>query len=99
MTAKHRFTSSLAALSTFTALAAGVALTAAPSTARAETGNPIIKDFDKGTMTFRNVATEEQAGNEIVITAEVTVPGTAGRPRTGTVVFSAFMDYSDDGTF
>ena len=113
MTANNAFSRSLAALSTIVTLATGVALTAAPSTARAETGSQIImsdgniscppcgflKLNDQDGLSFRDVVAEAQSGNQIIVTAEVTVTGTAGKPRTGSVVFSAFMDYSDDASF
>jgi len=99
--------------SVIAALAIGIALAAAPSAARAETGNQIImsdgnvscppcgflKLQDQDGLSFRDVAVDVQDGNRIVITAAVDVPGPAGKPRTGSVVFSAFMDYGDDGKF
>ena len=113
MTANQIFSRSLAALPAIVTLATGVALTAAPSTARAETGNQIImsdgnidcppcrllKVYDQAGLSFHDVVAEVENGNQIVITAQVTVTGTAGKPRTGSVVFSAFMDYSDDASF
>ncbi len=92
----------LAALSAILSLAIAVALTAAPSTARAETGAPPtmtnLKVPDQAGLSFPDVVSEVN-GNQVVITAEVAVTGTAGKPRTGTVVFSAFVDYSDDVSF
>ena len=106
----HIFSRPFAALSVIFTLATGVGLTAAPSTARAETGNPItmsdgnvdcppcrfLEVHDQDGLTFHDVAAEVQNGNQIVITAAVTVTGTAGKPRTGSVVFSALMDDTDD---
>jgi hypothetical protein len=102
----HVLPRSLVTLSAIFTLSTGVALTAAPSTARAETkpqittgeGTFIIKDFDKGSMHFRDVVAEVQNGR-MVVTAVVTMPATAGKPRTGSVVLSALMMYSDDGGF
>jgi hypothetical protein len=113
MTADHILSRPVAAFSAILTLATAAALTAAPSTARAETANPIItgnqdvdcpacqllKTYDHDGLSFRDVAAEVQNGTQLVITAEVTVIGTAGKPRTGSVVFSAFMDYSDDVGF
>jgi hypothetical protein len=113
MTTDHIFPRSLAALSAIVTVATGVALTAAPSTARAETGDQIImsdgrihcppcgflKVYDQDGLSFRDVVAEVQNGNQIVITAAVTVAGTAGKARTGSVVLSAFMDDSDDASF
>jgi hypothetical protein len=116
MTTKHIFSPSLTAFSAIAALATGIALTAAPSTARAETASQIVmsggnvdcppcrllKVRDQAGMSFHDVAIEVEDGNQIVITADVTVADTAGKPRTGTIVFSAasvdsrFMDYRDD---
>jgi hypothetical protein len=59
----------------------------------------LLKAFDLDGLSFGDVVAEVQDGNEIVIIAEVIVTGTAGRPHTGTVVFSAFMDASDDAGF
>jgi hypothetical protein len=98
MTKQHTFSRSLVAFSAIFTLATGVASIAAPSTARAETANPIVtllKVSDPDGLSFRDVAAEVQNG-EIVISAEVTAAGTAGRPRTGSIVFTA---YSDDGSF
>ncbi len=89
MTAHYTFFRSTALLSAIVTLAIGISLIVAPSKARAETAK----------VSFRDVAAEVQNGNQIVITAEVTVPGTAGKPRTGSVVFSAYMEYGEDGTF
>jgi hypothetical protein len=85
------------------ALAAGIALVATPSTARAEAASACpacqsLKSYDKDGLSFRDVEAEVE-GNQIFITAEVAVAGTAGKPRTGTITFSAFMDYSDDASF
>ncbi len=104
MTANHMFSRHFAALAAIFTLATGVALTAAPSTARAD-GNidcppcRFLQVHDQDGLTFRDVAAEVQNGNQIVITAEVTVTGAAGRPRTGSIVFSAVMDHSDDASF
>jgi len=95
MTTHYTFSRSLAVLSAFVTLAIGISLIIAPSKARAET----LKDFDKGSMTFREIVGDVQNGNQFVITAQVTVPGTAGKPRTGSVTFSAYMEYSEDGSF
>ena len=113
----HRILSRpFAALSAIAALATGLALTAAPSTARAETGQQIImsdgnvdcppcrflKINDQNGLSFGDVAVEVQNGNQVVITAQVTMPATAGKPRTGSIVFTSvsndasFMDYVDD---
>jgi len=54
---------------------------------------------DQAGLSFHDVVAEVQNGNQIVVTAEITVTGTAGKPRTGSVVFSAFMDYTDDARF
>jgi hypothetical protein len=107
MTTKHMFSRSLATLSAIFTLATGVALTAAPSDARAEMrpqivasdGSFEIKDFSFGLLSFRDVVAELQNGNRIVITAQVLVPATAGRPRTGSIVFSALVNDGDDGSF
>jgi hypothetical protein len=107
MTMKHMFSRSLATLSAIFALATGVALTAAPSNARAELTPPIvpserafeIKDFSFLMLSFRDVVAKVQNGNRVVITAQVLVPATAGRPRVGSVVFSAQMNEDDDGRF
>lgn len=97
---------SLASLMAFLSLATGAALTVAPSIARAETGGNIdcapcrlFEVADQGGLAFRNVTAEAPDGDQIVVTADVTVAGTAGKPRTGTVVFTAFMELSEDGTF
>jgi hypothetical protein len=110
----HRILSRpFAALSAIVTLATGIAITAAPSTARAETGNQIImsdgnidcapcrffKVDDQDGLSFGDVDAQVVDGKQVVITAEVTVAGTAGKPRTGSVVFSAFMNYGDDARF
>jgi hypothetical protein len=107
MTTKHFFSRSLATLSAIFALTTGVALTAAPSTARAEMKPQIvasggafdIQDFSFGLLSFRDVVAEVQSGGRIVITAQVLAPATAGRPRTGNVVFSALVNSDADGSF
>jgi hypothetical protein len=113
MTANRIFPRSLATLCATVAFVTGVALIAAPSTARAETANQIImsdgnincppcrwlKFHDQDGLSFRDVVTEVQSDGQIIITAEVTVAGTAGKPRAGSVVFSTFMDYTDDVSF
>ena len=113
MTTNRIFSRPFAALSAIFTFATGVALTAAPSTARAETATEIIvsdgnidcppcrflKVSDQDGLSFRDVVAEVQNGNQIVITAEVAVTGTAGKPRVGSVVFSAFIDDGDDARF
>jgi hypothetical protein len=113
MTTHHIFSRPLSALSVIVTFATGIALTATPSPARAEAGPQLImsdgdigcppcrllKAYDWDGLSFGEIVAEVQDGHEIVITAEVTVTGTGGKPRTGTVVFSAFMDASDDATF
>ena len=113
MTARRILSRSLVAMSTFVALATGVALTAAPSTAHAETRSQIVvsessidcpacevlKAYDRDGLSFRDVVAEVQNGNQVVITAEIAVAATAGKPRTGRVVFSAFADRAADGRF
>ncbi len=113
MTTNYIISRSLAASFAIVTLATGIALTAAPSTARAETANQIIMSdgnvscppcrwlrfHDQDGLSFRDVVTEVQSDGQIVITAEVTMAGTAGKPRTGSVTFSAFMDYTDDVSF
>jgi hypothetical protein len=110
MTTRHVFARSLVALSAFVALASGGAPT---STARAETRSQIVvsessidcpacevlKTYDRDGLAFRDVVVEVQNGNQIVITAEVAVAATAGKPRTASVVFSAFADRAADGRF
>jgi hypothetical protein len=113
MTTHRIFSRPLATLSAILTLATGIAVTTAPSTAHAETGTQIVmsdsnvdcvpcrffKVADQDGLAFLDVSAAVQNRNQIVITAEVAVPGTAGKPRTGTVVFSAVMDYGDDGSF
>jgi hypothetical protein len=103
-----RFLATLSAIATF---GTGAALTLAPSTARAETGNQIVmsgakvdcpacqllETYDKDGLSFRDVIAAFQDGNQIVITAQVIVTGNAGKPRVGSVVFSAQMDGDDAG--
>ena len=110
---KHIFSRSLFALPAFVALATGIALPGAPSMARAETANQIImsegridcppcrwlKTYNQNGLSFSDVVAEVQDDGQVVITAEVLVAGTAGKPRMGSVVFSAFMNYSDDASF
>jgi hypothetical protein len=118
MIPKHTFSRSLAGLSAIAALTTGIALTAAPSTARAETRPQIVMSdgdvdcpacellaaHDQDGLSFRNVVADVQNGNQVVITADVAFSATAGRPRAGSVVFSALMgdgasgsmDYTDD---
>jgi len=112
MTIKHFFSRSLVAMAAVFTLA----VIAAPSTARAETRSQItmsptpidcpacqlLKTYDQDGLSFRD-AVAEQDGNQIVITAQVAVAATAGKPRTGSVVLTAFMnadgsfmDYTDD---
>jgi hypothetical protein len=112
MTAKQIFSRSLTGLSAIAALATGVAMTAAPSTARAETASQIImsdgnvhcppcgwlKAYNQGGLSFTDVVADVRDG-QVVITAEVAVAATAGLPRMGSVTFSAFMNYSDDASF
>ena len=113
MTTHHIFSRSFAALAAIFTLATGLALTAAPSTARAETVNQIVMSDgnidcppcrffrlnDQDGMSFSNLALGTKSGGEVISDFVVTVTGTAGVPRTGSVVFSAFMDYTDDGAF
>ena len=110
MTAHHFFSRSLVAFSAIFTLATAVAMIAAPSTARAESGNQIIMSdgnvdcppcrwfriYDQDGLSFRDLTGEVQNGDEIVISAQVTFNGTAGKPRTGSVVFSTSMDDTDD---
>ena len=110
MTTRHIFSRSLVAMFVFVALATGVTRT---STARAETRSQIavsesriecaacevLKTYDRDGLSFRDVAVEVQNGNQIVITAEVAVAATAGKPRTAIVVFSVFGDRAADGRF
>jgi hypothetical protein len=110
MTARKSLSRSIAAFSAMASVATALALTAAPSTAQAETGTPIIMGegsidcapcrlltvHDKDGVSFGDIVAEVQNGNEIVITAQVYVARTAGQPRTGSVVFSTFMDAGDD---
>jgi len=110
MTAHHFLSRSFVAFSAIFTLATGVALIAAPSTARAETGNQIIMSDgnidcppcrwfrinDQDGLSFRNLTAEVQNGGEVIINAQVTFTGTAGKPRTGSVAFSTVMDYTDD---
>jgi hypothetical protein len=112
MTMKHFLSRSLVAMSavfTFTMIAA-------PSAARAETRSQItmspttvecpacqlLKSYDQDGLSFRDVVAE-QNGNQIVVTAQVAMAATAGKPRSGSVVLTAFtnadgsfMDYTDD---
>jgi hypothetical protein len=117
MTRNRTLSRSLAALTAIMTLAGGVALTAAPSTARAKTATPmamssgiaacpacdLLKLYNQNGLSFRDVVADVQDG-ELVMTAQVILTGTAGKPRTGSVVFSVlvdsdgagFMDYTDD---
>ena len=116
MTIKHTLSRSLVAMSAVFTLATGVAMIAAPSTARAETRAQItmspttvdcpacqlLKTYDQDGLSFRDVVAEEN-GNQIVVTAQVAMAATAGKPRNGSVVLTAFMnadgsfmDYTDD---
>jgi hypothetical protein len=113
MTTDHILSRPFAAMSVIFTLATGIALTAAPATARAETGNQIIMSdgtidcppcrffqvHDEDGMSFRNVVAEMLDEDEVVVTAEVTVTGVGGKARTGSIVFSAFRDHSDDSAF
>jgi hypothetical protein len=112
MTVKRAISGSLTAVSVIIWLAAWAAVFAASSTARAETANQIVmsasnvdcpacqvlKSYNQDGLSFRDVVAE-QNGDQIVITAQIAMAATAGKPRTGSVVFSAFMDYTDDVGF
>ena len=112
MTVKRAFSRSLTALPAIVWLACWATVFAASSTARAETASPIVasasnvdcaacqvlKSYNQGGLSFRDVVAE-QNGDQIVITAQVAMAATAGKPRTGSVVFTAFMDYTDDAGF
>jgi|KBSMisStandDraft_5_1062788.scaffolds.fasta_scaffold330059_3 hypothetical protein len=101
MTKHHAFSRSFASMFAIATLATGIALIAAPATARAETGTPIaasganvdcapceaLKVYDKDGLSFSDVVAEVQNG-QIVITAEIAVTGTAGRPRIGSVIYT-----------
>ncbi|HXU05843.1 MAG TPA: hypothetical protein VN903_33045 [Polyangia bacterium] len=109
----HTVSRSLGSLIAILTLATGIALTAAPSTAHAETTRQIVtsdgtidcppcrffKLADQRGLSFGDVTAEVQNGDQLVITADVTAAGTAGKPRTGSVVISAFMNYDADGRF
>jgi hypothetical protein len=105
MTTHRNLSRTLASLSMFVALATGGAT---PSTARAETRSQIVMNagsvdcpacrvletYDQDGLSFRAVEAEVQDG-ELVITAQVAVTTTAGKPRVGTVVFSSLFVMDD----
>jgi hypothetical protein len=104
------------ALPLFTAAAlaaAAVVLPAAPARAaescQALTLAEVDASFDvsnEGDLAFSNVGVDFEAGNRVVISADVTVAGFGGKQRTSSIIAvligllvpgqSGFMDYTDD---